>query len=106
MKYLYDFPGSFNTAYDAQAFCEGFFAEYNHIRRHCGIGRHTPASVHLGTAEAIDAARFVKRTGRLRGATSRMSRCTRVFSDRCSETMCGVVVFRPRAGARSSRSLV
>ena len=35
----------------------GFFAEYNHIHRHCGIGWHTLASVHFGTADAIDDAR-------------------------------------------------
>ena len=57
MKYLHDFPGTFNTVYDARAFCKGFFAEYNHIHRHCGIGWHTPASVHFGTADAIDDAR-------------------------------------------------
>ena len=51
---LHDFPGSLNTVYDARVFCEGFFAEYHHIHRHCGIGWHTPASVHFGTADAID----------------------------------------------------
>ena len=59
MKYLHDFPGHFNTVYDARTFCEGFFAEYNHIHRHSGIGWHTPASVHFGTADAIDDARQI-----------------------------------------------
>ncbi|MEO6143776.1 MAG: DDE-type integrase/transposase/recombinase [Dermatophilaceae bacterium] len=59
MKYLYDFPGSFASVHDARAFCEGFFAEYNHVHRHSGIGWHTPASVHFGTAAAIDDARAV-----------------------------------------------
>jgi len=59
MKYLHDFPGSFATVQDARAFCEGFFAEYNHVFRHSGIGWHTPASVHFGTAAAIDDARQI-----------------------------------------------
>jgi len=59
MKYLHDFPGSFATVQDARAFCDGFFAEYNHVFRHSGIGWHTPASVHFGTAAAIDDARQV-----------------------------------------------
>jgi len=59
LKYLHDFPGSFATVQDARAFCDGFFAEYNHVFRHSGIGWHTPASVHFGTAAAIDDARQV-----------------------------------------------
>lgn len=31
----------------------------NHIHRHSGIGWHTPASVHFGTADAIDDARQI-----------------------------------------------
>ncbi len=31
--------------------------DYNQRRRHSGIGWHTPASVHFGTADAIDDAR-------------------------------------------------
>jgi len=59
MKYLHDFPGSFSTVFAARAFCEGFFAEYNHIHRHSGIGWHTPASVHFGTDHAVDDARQI-----------------------------------------------
>lgn len=59
MKYLHDFPKSFATVQDAREFCEGFFAEYNHVHRHSGIGWHTPASVHFGTAAAVDDARQV-----------------------------------------------
>ena len=57
MKYLHDFPKNFNTVQDARTFCAGFFAEYNHVHRHSGIGWHTPASVHFGTSDAIDVAR-------------------------------------------------
>ncbi|WP_031173028.1 integrase core domain-containing protein [Streptosporangium roseum] len=42
---------------NACAFCEAFFTYYNHEHRHSGIGRHTPASVHFGTAEQIRARR-------------------------------------------------
>ncbi len=34
-----------------------FFAYYNHEHRHGGIGLHTPASVHYGTAVEIRAQR-------------------------------------------------
>ena len=37
----------------ARAFCRAFFTYYNHEHRHSGIGLHTPYSVHIGTAPAI-----------------------------------------------------
>ena len=54
LKYLPDFPASFASLAHAREFCAGFFHEYNYIHRHSGIAWHTPASVHFGTAEAID----------------------------------------------------
>jgi putative transposase len=42
---------------DARTFCEAFFGYYNHEQRHSGIGLHTPASVHRGTATEISAQR-------------------------------------------------
>jgi putative transposase len=57
LKYLHDFPGSFGSLIEARKFLDGFFTEYNHIHRHSGIGWHTAASVHFGTAGAIDDAR-------------------------------------------------
>ncbi len=53
LKYCPEFPGRFGSIEDARAFCEDFFDYYNHEHRHSGIGLHTPASVHYGTAEAI-----------------------------------------------------
>lgn len=53
LKYCPAFPGSFGSLADARAFCETFFAYYNHDHRHSGIGLHTPASVHYGTATEI-----------------------------------------------------
>ena len=53
LKYAPDFPGSFGSIEDARAFVGAFLDFYNHEHRHSGIGLHTPASVHLGTATLI-----------------------------------------------------
>jgi putative transposase len=57
MKYVPDFPERFGSLEDARRFCDGFFLAYNHEHRHSGIGMHTPASVHFGTAEQVHAQR-------------------------------------------------
>jgi putative transposase len=57
LKYCPAFPTNFGSIHDARAFCEAFFAYYNHEHRHSGIGLHTPASVHYGTATEIRAQR-------------------------------------------------
>jgi putative transposase len=54
LKYLPEFPSSFASLGHARQFCAGFFHQYNYIHRHSGIAWHTPASVHFGTADAID----------------------------------------------------
>jgi putative transposase len=53
LKYCPAFPGRFGSIQDARAFCAVFFEHYNHVHRHAGIGLHTPASVHYGTALEI-----------------------------------------------------
>ncbi len=53
LKYCPAFPGRFGSIEDARAFCARFFDHYNHVHRHAGIGLHTPASVHYGTADEI-----------------------------------------------------
>jgi transposase InsO family protein len=53
MKYMPDFPDRFGSLADARTFCDTFFTAYNHEHRHSGIGWHTPASVHYGTADQI-----------------------------------------------------
>ncbi len=53
LKYCPAFPASFGSLADARAFCEQFFAYYNHEHRHSGIALHTPASVHYGTAGEV-----------------------------------------------------
>lgn len=59
LKYMPDFPDRFGSLEDARAFCDRFFTAYNHEHRHSGIGMHTPASVHFGTAQQIRAQRQV-----------------------------------------------
>jgi putative transposase len=57
LKYCPAFPARFGSIEDARAFCASFFEYYNHEHRHSGIGLHTPASVHYGTATEIRARR-------------------------------------------------
>ncbi len=53
LKYAPHFPDSFGSIEDARAFAGRFLDFYNHEHRHSGIGYHTPASVHLGTATLV-----------------------------------------------------
>jgi len=53
LKYCPAFPERFGSREDAVDFCTAFFGHYNHAHRHSGIGLHTPASVHFGTAATI-----------------------------------------------------
>jgi putative transposase len=57
LKYQPDFPARFDSIENARAFCQGFFAWYNHAHRHSGIGYMTPAAVHTGQASRLYAAR-------------------------------------------------
>ena len=57
MKYADHYPDRFTTIGEARAWMTGFVAWYNHEHHHSGIGWHTPASVHYGTAEHIRDAR-------------------------------------------------
>jgi putative transposase len=57
LKYCPAFPDRFGSLGDARGFCQRFFDYYNHAHRHSGIGLHTAASVHLGTATQIRAGR-------------------------------------------------
>lgn len=59
LKYCPAFPGHFARIEDARAFCAACFDHCNHERRHAGIGLHTPASVHYGTAGEIRGQRAV-----------------------------------------------
>ncbi len=75
LKYRPDFPRQFGSLEDARSFCQQFFAWYNGVHRHSGIGFHTPADVHYGralgrrtfrarvlaTAYAAHPARFVRK---------------------------------------------
>jgi len=57
LKYCPAFPARFGSIEDARKFCTTFFDYYNHEHRHSGIGLHTAASVHYGTAEEVQANR-------------------------------------------------
>ena len=46
MKYSSDFPPRFGSLSDAGAFCEGFFAHYNHEHRHSEL-EDVPLAVEL-----------------------------------------------------------
>jgi putative transposase len=56
-KYCPAFPDRFGSLADARTFADLFFEHYNHAHRHSGIGLHTPASVHFGTAAGVRAER-------------------------------------------------
>ncbi len=53
LKYSPTFPHDFGSLADARAFAGSFIETYNHQHRHSGIGYHTPASVHFGTAARV-----------------------------------------------------
>jgi putative transposase len=57
LKYRPNFPERFGPIEEPRAFCRGFFNWYNHEHRHSGLGLHTPATVHHGRAEAVQAER-------------------------------------------------
>jgi putative transposase len=59
LKYRPDFPKTFDNIEQARDFCIQFFAWYNLEHRHSGIGWHTPASVHYGTADEVRAQRAI-----------------------------------------------
>jgi putative transposase len=53
LKYRPNFPSTFDSIEEARRHCVQFFNWYNNTHRHSGIGMHTPADVHHGTAEAV-----------------------------------------------------
>ncbi|MHB1065783.1 MAG: IS3 family transposase [Georgenia sp.] len=53
MKYVPDYPVRFDSITHARAWMSEFVPWYNHEHRHSGIGLHTPASVHYGTADDV-----------------------------------------------------
>ncbi|GAA3052325.1 hypothetical protein GCM10010519_81030 [Streptomyces lactacystinicus] len=58
-KYMADFPQRFDSLAHAREWFDAFISYYNHEHRHSGIGLHTPASVHFGTAEEVREQRAV-----------------------------------------------
>lgn len=52
MKYRPDYPKRFGSIEDARAWAREFFAWYNEVHHHSGLGLLPPAVVHYGRAEA------------------------------------------------------
>lgn len=59
LKYAPSSPDRFGCLADARHSCERFFDYCNHQHHHSGLGWHTPASVHDGTAKQIRAQRGI-----------------------------------------------
>jgi putative transposase len=57
MKYRPDYPEHFDTLEHARQWASLFFHWYNHDHHHVGLGLMTPAVVHYGQAEAVQAQR-------------------------------------------------
>jgi putative transposase len=57
LKYRPGFPARFGSIEAARAHCQAFFPWYNTQHRHSGLGLHTAADVHHGTATAVRASR-------------------------------------------------
>ncbi len=57
LKYRPGFPARFTSIEAARAHCQAFFPWYNTQHRHSGLGLHTAADVHHGTAATIRASR-------------------------------------------------
>ena len=57
LKYRPDFPRRFGSFEDAHTHASRFFGWYNNDHRHSGIGYHTPADLHYGRAQIIQAQR-------------------------------------------------
>jgi putative transposase len=57
LKYRPAFPARFASIEAARAHCQAFFPWYNTQHRHSGLGLHTAADIHHGTAAAIRASR-------------------------------------------------
>ncbi|MFJ6464960.1 transposase [Streptomyces sp. NPDC091387] len=52
-KYVSDHPERFDSPVHAREWSDALIAYYNQEHRHSGIGWHTPASVHFGTAGEV-----------------------------------------------------
>jgi putative transposase len=57
LKYRPGFPERFCCIEESRSFCREFFAWYGHEHRHSGIGLMTPAAVHYGRAQELQAQR-------------------------------------------------
>ncbi|WP_262391756.1 DDE-type integrase/transposase/recombinase [Nocardiopsis sp. CNR-923] len=77
VKYVSDYPEEFVSLAHAREWLDGFMAYYNHEHRHSGIGYHTPASVHFGTAAQVREQRAVTLAKAYSARPERFSRMPR-----------------------------
>jgi putative transposase len=73
-KYRPDFPGQFASIEAARQHCQIFFPWYNDEHRHSGLGLHTPADVHYGTATEIRQQRGIVLTAAYHAHPERFTR--------------------------------
>jgi putative transposase len=74
LKYRPDFPGRFDSIEATRRHCQTFFAWYNEDHHHSGLGLHTPADIHYGTAEAVRDKRAAVLTDAYRAHPERFTR--------------------------------
>lgn len=74
LKYCPAFPAQFGSIQDARTFCAEFFEYYNHEHYHSGIALLTPATVHFGDAETVQAERAVTLEAAWRANPERFNR--------------------------------
>ncbi|WP_079148060.1 DDE-type integrase/transposase/recombinase [Streptomyces agglomeratus] len=74
-KYMSDYPERFDSLAHAREWFEAFTSYCNHEHRHSGIGWHTPASVHFGTAEEVRDQRAVTLAAAYTSHPERFGRC-------------------------------
>lgn len=75
LKYRPDFPVRFGCIEHARAHCQAFFAWYNTVHRHSGIGYMTPYSVHHGHAQQLRIARQAALDEAFRATPNRFKGC-------------------------------
>jgi transposase InsO family protein len=95
-KYAADYPERFDSLTHAREWMDAFITYCNHDHGHSGIGLHTPASVHYGTAEEVRDQRAIA----LAEAYGTLAPCFSTYAARGSTPIC------PRSSCRQPGSPV
>ncbi|MFD4792940.1 integrase core domain-containing protein [Streptomyces anulatus] len=75
--YMSDYPARYDSLAHAREWFDASIAYCNHDHRHSGIGWHTPASVHFGTAEEVRDQRAATLAEACTRRPERFGRCPR-----------------------------